>query len=133
MATDVLMKLEGGAALKRALKRQEKAFIRELASALPAEGEALMASANAAAPRASGELAGSSSVTSVVQESKGRVRVAAAYEDPKAAAVHEGVHWGQKIEGTSGFKWFERTLNAFEPGFVQRIGARLKRLVGGGA
>lgn len=132
MATDALMKVEGGAALKRALKRQEKAFLRELAGALPDEGETLMQNANAAAPRGTGELVGSSSVTTVVQEKKGRVRVAAAYKDEKAPAVHEGVHWGEKVEGTKGFKWFERALNSFEPGFVQRIGARLKRLVGGG-
>lgn len=133
MAANVLMKLEGGEQLRRALKKKEKEFLRELATALPAEGQALMTSANAAAPRVRGELAGSSSVTSVVQEQKGRVRVAAAYLDEKAAAVHEGVHWGQKVEGTSGFKWYERALNAFEGGFVERIGARLKRLVGGGS
>ncbi|MHB1065425.1 MAG: hypothetical protein ACYC1Z_13220 [Georgenia sp.] len=128
---DVLMELEGGPALLRALRRQEKAFLDELANALPAEGQALMNSANAKAPRGSGTLAGSSSVTTEVNESKGRVRVAAAYLDEKAAAVHEGVHWGEKVEGTKGFKWYERVLNGFEAGFVSRIGARLKRMVGG--
>lgn len=128
---DVLMKLEGGPALMRALRRQEKAFLAELGDALPAEAEALMQSANAAAPQAGGTLVGSSVVSSVVQEGKGRVRAVAAYTDEKAPAVHEGIHWGAKVEGTKGFKWFERALNSFETGFVARIGARLRRIVGG--
>lgn len=130
---NVLMKLHGGEQLRKALKKIEKEFLAELAVALPEEGNSLMAAANATAPRGTGTLAASSSVTTVVQEAKGRVRVAAAYLDEKAAAVHEGIHWGQKVEGTAGFKWFERALNSFEGGFVERIGARLKRLVGGGA
>ena len=128
---NMLMKLEGGEALRKALQRQEEAFLRELADTLPAEGQALMGAANAAAPRVSGTLVASSSVTSVVQ--KGRVRVAAAYLDEKAAAVHEGVHWGHHIEGTPHFKWYERVLNGFEGGFLERIASRLKRLVGGGS
>lgn len=131
---NVLMRLEGGAQLRRALKRQEQRFLAELATALPEEGTSLMASANAAAPRASGTLAASSSVTHVVQAKKGRVRVAVAYLDEKAAAVHEGIHWGRKTaQQTKGFKWFERALGAFEPGFVERIAGRLRRLVGGGS
>ena len=129
---DIFLKLEGGDALRKALRAKEKEFLRELATALPEEGYALMGSANAAAPRSSGTLAASSSVTSVVQEDQGRVRVAAAYTDPKAAAVHEGVHWGQHFE-TKHMKWFEHALHAFETGFFSRIGARLRRIVGGGA
>lgn len=130
---NVLMRVEGGAQLKRALKKKREEFLREMAAALPDEGQALMAQANVAAPRASGTLVGSSSVTTVEQRAKGRVRVAAAYLDPKAAAVHEGLHWGRHVPGTKGFKWYERTLAAFEGGFVERIAARLRRLVGGGS
>lgn len=129
---DVLMKLEGGPALMRALRRQEKAFLAEFGAALPAEAEALMQSANAAAPQASGTLVSSAVVTSVIQKSKGRVRAVAAYTDEKAAAVHEGIHWMQQVVGTKGFKWFERSLHAFEADFVARIGARLRRIAGGG-
>jgi hypothetical protein len=130
---NVLMKVEGGDELRKALKKHEAAFLAEMAEALPVEAQALMAAANATAPRASGTLIASSSVSSVVQEKKGRVRAAAAYTDEKAAAVHEGLHWGVHIEGTRGFKWFERALNGFEGGFVDRIVSRLRRLVGGGA
>lgn len=126
-----VLQLKGMEQLRRALKKQPERFIAEMARALPAEARALMGQANAAAPRVSGELAGSSSVTELVQVQKGRVRVAAAYLDEKAAAVHEGVHWGQHIEGTAGFKWFERALFAFEPGFGERIVARLKALTEG--
>lgn len=129
---DIFLKLEGGEALRKALRSKEKEFLRELGAALPEEGNALMATANAAAPRESGQLAGSSSVTSVVQEDQGRVRVAAAYTDPKAAAVHEGVHGGHHVE-TKHMKWFEQALHAFETGFFSRIGARLRRIVGGGS
>lgn len=133
MPGNVLMQLEGEKELRKAIKRQERAFLEEMAAALPDEGEKLMAIADAAAPRMTGELASSSSVTSVVQPSKGRVKVAAAYLDEKAAAVHEGVHGGRHVEGTRGFKFFEHAFNSFEAGFVQRIAARLKRLVGGGS
>lgn len=126
-----VLQLKGMEKLRRALKKQPERFFAEMAMALPAEAQALMGQANGAAPRKSGELAGSSSVTSVVQVRKGRVRVAAAYLDEKAAAVHEGVHWGAHIEGTRGFKFFERALNAFEGGFASRIVARLKRIAGG--
>jgi hypothetical protein len=128
---NVLMTVEGGDALKAALKKHQERFLAEMAEALPQEGQVLMTEANSSAPRASGALASSSSVTSVVQQSQGRVRVAAAYLDEKAAAVHEGVHWGQHIEGTKGFKWFEKAFHAFELGAMQRIVSRLKRLVGG--
>lgn len=128
---NVLMSVEGGDELRRALQRKAEEVARELAVALPQEGTALMAEANALAPRSSGELVSSSSVTTAVTGKGKKVRVAASYLDEKAAAVHEGVHWGKKIQGTRGFKWFERALNAFTPGFIERIVARLRRLVGG--
>jgi hypothetical protein len=129
---DVLMKLEGAEKLRRELKRQEVRFFGEMARALPEEGEALMQAANAQAPRATGTLAASSSVTKEIDNSDRTVRVMAAYLDEKAAAVHEGIHWGVKVEDTKGFKWFERAKNAFEAGVVGRIGDRLRRIVGGG-
>lgn len=128
---NVLMAVEGGDALRKALQRKSAEVAREMEIALPQEGAALMAQANAIAPKATGELVASSSVTSAVTRKGQRVRVAAAYLDEKAAAVHEGVHWGKKIQGTRGFKWFERALNAFTPGFIERIVARLRKLVGG--
>lgn len=128
---NVLMSVEGGDALRKALQKKSAEVAREMAIALPQEGAALMAHADALAPRASGELVASSSVTSAVTRKGAKVAVAAAYLDEKAAAVHEGVHWGRKIQGTRGFKWFERALNAFTPGFIERIVARLRKLVGG--
>lgn len=128
---DVLMKLEGAEQLRRELKRQEVRFFGEMAQALPEEAAALMAAANAEAPRATGTLAASSSVTKEIDNSDRTVRVVAAYLDEKAAAVHEGIHWGEHFE-TRGMKWFERAKNGFERGVVERIGDRLRRIVGGG-
>lgn len=126
----VNMSVEGGDALRKALTKKSAEVAREMELALPQEGAALMAQANALAPRATGELVASSSVTSAVTRKGAKVAVAAAYLDEKAAAVHEGVHWGKKIQGTRGFKWFERSLQGFQAGFIERIVARLRRLVG---
>lgn len=126
---NIVMKLEGGEQLRKALRAKEREFLEEMAAALPEEGQKLMSAAAAAAPRDSGELAGSASVTSALTKKGTRVKVAAAFLDEKAAAVHEGVHWGHHIEGTRGFKWYERILNGFEGGFIERIATRLRRLV----
>lgn len=130
---DIFLKIEGGAALKRELRKLAKQFLAVMHDELQAQGNALMASANAAAPRASGTLAASSLVTSVLQEKKGRARVAVAYLDEKAAAVHEGVHWGAHIEGTRGFKFFEKSFNAMEPQMIDAIAKRLRAVIGGGS
>lgn len=134
MAPRVTMALEvkGLEQLKRELRRQQRAFFEEMAKALPEEGQSLIRQATAAAPKATGELAGRSLVSVEVKESKGTVRVAAAFTDEKAAAVHEGVHWNEKVPGTRGFKWFERVWNGFEPGLLERIAKRLRRLTRGG-
>lgn len=126
---NIVMKLEGGEQLRKALRAKEREFLAEMSAALPEEGQKLMSAAAAAAPRDSGELAGSAAVSSALTKKGTRVRVAAAFLDEKAAAVHEGVHWGHHIEGTRGFKWYERIFNAFEGGFVERIAAKLRRLV----
>lgn len=131
-SVDVIMSIEGGDELLKALRKKPREFLALLAQRLPIEGQALMSAANAAAPRRTGTLAASSLVTSVVQEAKGVVRVAAAYTDEKAAAVHEGLHWGEHIEGTPGFKWFEKATNSFEQGFVERVAQDLQKLTGGG-
>lgn len=128
---NVLMSVEGGDALRKALQKKSAEVAREMSLALPQEGAALMAQANAIAPKATGELVASSSVTSAVTRKGTKVAVAAAYLDEKAAAVHEGVHWGKKIQGTRGFKWFERAFRAFQSAAIERIVARLRRLVGG--
>lgn len=122
------MKIEGGEKLRRQLLKAQKQLAREMATFLPAEAQDLMSQANAQVPRLTGELAASATVTSDV---KGlRVRAVAAYKDDKAAAVHEGIHGRRKIQGTKGFKWFERALQTWESGFYGRIAARLKSLIG---
>lgn len=126
---NIVMKVEGGEQLRKALQAKEREFLEEMAATLPEEGQKLMSAAAAAAPRASGELAGSASVTMAKTRKGSRIRVAAAFLDEKAAAVHEGVHWGHHIEGTRGFKWYERVFHSFEGGFVERIAAKLRRLV----
>lgn len=130
---NVLMKVEGGEQLRRALKRQRERFFEEMRAGLDEESARLLGAAKSETPAASGTLLMSLTRSSSVQASKGRIRHAVAYTDPKAAAVHEGVHWGRKTaKPTRGFKWFERVLHAFEAGFVERIATRLRRLVGGG-
>lgn len=119
-------KVEGGDELRRALRAVPGRFVKELESALPEEGRRLEVAANAQAPRLTGQLIASSSVTQ--QSSDEHVDVAVAYLDSKAAAVHEGVHHGKRVRGLRSFKWFERTLHLFEAGFVERIAARLRRL-----
>jgi hypothetical protein len=127
----ITMKIVGGEELRRALLKKEAQFLAEMAQALPVEAQALTSQAAAAAPRASGQLAASAMASSAVLKKGQRIKAAAAILDDKAAAVHEGLHWRKKVEGTKGFKWFERVFRAFEPGFVDRIAARLRRVVGG--
>lgn len=127
-------KLTGVEQLAREMKRVEKRVTAELAAALEHEAKALLEQANQVAPRESGEMVRSGVVSSDVQPAKGTVEVAVAYLDEKAAAVHEGFHGGKDSEGVlPGEKWFEQTLNAFEPGFQRRIAARLQRVTGGGS
>lgn len=121
---DLFSGLKGGRELKRKLKEMQSKFLREMRRALPEEADKLMAQASA--PQVSGALEGSESVVS--SSSKGKVDVAAGYTDRKAAAVHEGVHWGDKVEGTRGFKWFEREFQVWEPQAIARIVARLRAL-----
>lgn len=128
---NVLMQVEGGEQLRRALLRKSDEVSRLMQAELPKEAEGLLQEANARVPRSSGELAGSSRASSAVTRRGTQVRAVAAYTDEKAAAVHEGIHWNARIEGTRGFKWFQRAFDAWKPGAVQRIVERLRALVGG--
>lgn len=128
---DVILKMQGGRELLRKLRKLEPQFAEEMRRTLPAEGERLMDQANALAPVGSGELKASAAV-GFEHEADGqghRTQVFAAYWDDKAAAVHEGIHWERKVEGTKGFKWYERAFNAFERGFVERVATQLRRIV----
>lgn len=129
----VLMKVEGGEALRKALRKMPDAFIAEMRAAMLHQGEQLRTDADGAAPRASGTLT-RSSVVALLEDDPVFVSVGVAYTDPKAPAVHEGIHW-RKRKGAQepGFHWFLRTFNTFAGGYIGRIAARLKRLVGGGA
>lgn len=128
---NVLMQVEGGEQLRRALSRKAEEVSRLMQEQLPREAEGLLREANGLAPRASGELAGSAQASSAVTRKGTQVRAAAAYTDEKAAAVHEGIHWNTRIEGTRGFKWFQRAFDTWKPGAVDRLVARLRKLVGG--
>lgn len=121
--------VKGGEELRQALKKNMAKFEAAMDTALPEEAALLLAAANAIAPKSTGALTGSGVVSS--EKSRlGGTKAVAAYTDEKAAAVHEGIHWNRKIKGTHGFKWYERALNSFEPGFVQRIAEKLKTKVG---
>lgn len=124
----VMTKVEGLYELRRALRKQAEFFTDEMAKLLPAEAEELLRVANASAPVGSGKLKASAEVSSSIQPSRGRVRVAAAYLDIKAAAVHEGIHFKRRIKGTRGFKWYEHAFNEFEAGFLERIADHLRQM-----
>lgn len=127
------MVLNGEKELMRNLRRVRDRFLDEMRVGLQEEAARLHGAAEATTPSASGKLLMSLKTTSADQPSKGRVRFAVAYTDEKAAAVHEGIHWGHKVDHeTGGFKWFEKAFNAWEPGATQRIIARLRALTGGG-
>lgn len=130
-SVNVLMSVGGGAELKKELRKVKALFLAEMEKAMAEEASRLMAAAADATPTASGTLLMSLTASSSAQPTKGRVRFAVAYLDEKAAAVHEGIHWAKKRGETLGFKWYERTLNKFETGFVERITGKLKTLVGG--
>lgn len=124
------VEVRGDRELIRALRKQQARFTDELAAALPDEARRLEAAANAAAPSETGELRASSAVSEGGQ--RGKVEVAVAYTDEKAAAVHEGVFGGRDTDKGRAFKWFERAFNAWEGGAAERIVARLRALVKGG-
>lgn len=126
---NVLLGVEGGEQLVAKLRAKEREFLDSMAEQLPAEGEQLRSEANALAPVASGQLVSSSVVESEVKPS--HVRTGIGYTDPKAPAVHEGIHWGHKIKAEHRRKWLERALHAFAGGFAERVAARLRALVGG--
>lgn len=133
-APRVKMTVSGADELKRRITGLSQAFLKEMEQAIPEEAKGLMAAANALAPRVSGKLIESSVVTSEVKSNK--VLAAASYTDEKAAAVHEGVHWGlSRVKDPryhlDHLKWYERALNAFAPGFSERMVTRLRKLVGG--
>lgn len=129
---DVIMKMEGGDELRKALKKRPLEFLAEMDIALTEETARLRGAAESETPAASGTLLMSLTTSSAKQPQKGRLRFAVAYTDEKAAAVHEGIHWNRFVEGTAGFKWFERAFNAFEPAAGQRIVQRLRTLVARG-
>lgn len=126
---NVLFTVEGGEELVKRLKKVEAQFMAELAAAFPDSGEALRGQANSQAPRASGRLLSSSFVAS--EAKRHRVQTVVGYTDPKAPAVHEGIHWGHKISEKHRRKWLENALNAFAPSFAEHIAARLRRMLGG--
>lgn len=117
----------GEKALLGRLRGMPRAFLGEMAQAVPREAEALMQAAQATAPSKSGALRASAVVTHQVKRS--RVQAAAAYTAKYAAAVHEGMHWGVKGQHP-GMKWYEKALNAFAPGFALRMADALRRVLG---
>lgn len=124
---DFLMTMHGGAELRRKLRKMEDDFLKGMKPLIVEETAKVMREANAAAPSVSGTLIGSAMV--VVKSGKTRTRGAATYQDEKAAAVHEGVHWNRHVKGTRGFKWLERTFNSFLPGAMMRIEEKLRAIV----
>lgn len=128
---NVLASIEGGEELRRALKKHEARFLEVMREALPEEAEKVKSVATVEAPRGTGTLASSAAL--VKSNGRTKVRVAVGFLDEKAAAVHEGIHWGHFVEGTTGFKWFEKAFARMQGGILERIVQRLRRIAGGGA
>ncbi len=124
--------VKGGDELRRALKARMGLFMAAMDKILPEEAQLLRQAADAKAPALSGELRSSSEVSSEKTRTQG-TRAAVAYLDEKAAAVHEGIHYGHHLKGTKGFKWLENATNEFQTGFVQRVAAKLRAVIGGGS
>jgi hypothetical protein len=119
-------KVTGVDALGITLMKLEREWLQEMERGITAEAIDLMNQANTIAPEASGTLK-ASTVVSVEVESGVRVLANATYTDRKAAAVHEGIHWGirqKDREARPYFKWFERTWMGMAEGAVQRMLAR---------
>jgi hypothetical protein len=131
VTVSVLAKVEGGEQLRAELLKRRGQVIVEMRGALPDEGAALLAAANAAAPVASGTLRGTAVLVPESKQKETETKVRIEYTSHYAAAVHEGIHWGKKVAGTKGFKWMERATQAFESAFVERIAGRLAKLLGG--
>lgn len=121
------MKIEGGEKLMAALNKKKDEFLQAMVDEIPNEANQLLAAAQVGVPSKSGTLAASAVVSTEV--TKTRVESAVAYTDPKAAAVHEGIHWRHKFN-TAHRKWFERAFHAFESGFIERVAEKLRKLVG---
>lgn len=123
-----LVRIEGGPELIKALKKIAPEFLRVATEAIQREGVTIESAAQLTVPRGTGALAASCVVSH--QTGAKRSSTAVAYTLDRAAAVHEGVHWGHHHQ-TKGMKWFERAFYALKPQALARIVADLKRLVGG--
>lgn len=124
--TFTIGKVTGVDALGITLRKLEREWLQEMEAGITAEAVNLMNEANARAPQASGKLK-ASTVVAVEVEQGVRVLANATYTDRKAAAVHEGIHWGIRQKDAAGrpyFKWLERTWMGRAEGAVQRMLAR---------
>ena len=141
----IKVRVVGEEELRKALKGKKLAFITAMKEAIPLEAEDLGKRANQLAPVGVHEenVVGDGKVVREKQHLRDTLRVTIdlrkptrvfaniAYTAKHAAAVHEGLHWGKHFQ-TRGMKWFEKALQAFGAGFMDRINARLRKLVGGG-
>jgi hypothetical protein len=127
---NVTMKLEGWDELRKKLRAMRGPFLQEMKGAIEEGGTMLQGMANASAPVQAGTLVSSSATAT---QAKGDFfSMAVGYTDPKAPAVHEGIHW-RKREGSKepGFHWFLQAFQRFSSGYMERVAQRLRKLVGG--
>jgi len=117
---------KGGPELRRALQGMEKKFLREMGKALEDEAQTIMQLGVRDAPEDTGDLAAGTDVQ--VTRRRGGIEGAASFTRERAAAVHEAVHWGRKVEGTEGFHWYGEAAADWEPKAQQRIVQRLQAL-----
>jgi hypothetical protein len=118
-----MIQISGVESIEQALTKKLEQLLAAAGEAIPSEAHQLLAKAQQAVPRLTGELADSASVET--QTINGSTVATVVYTDPKAAAVHEGFHWGHKDSGAKGYKWLERSLNESEAGFAERMAKAL--------
>lgn len=130
MNVNVLARLEGADELRKRLKELGKgALVQAVRPHIKAEAQALKTAASVGEPRGvTGALGESKRVVEL--RGRGAVRFAVVYLNYYAKWVHEGIFGHAKVGARYGrFKWFERAVQAFEAGYIERTGAKLWKLV----
>jgi hypothetical protein len=123
-----VLDLKGDRELIRKLKRMEPEFYDLMRSELGHAGLMLMSRANSYVPVENGKLRSSAAVKG--KAGRGYIAVAAGYTDPKAVAVHYGIHGGKFYKNLPSMGWFSTAFFGwFRPWFNNYIRSRIEWLL----
>lgn len=127
---NVMLKVEGWNEVRKKLRSMRGLFLQEMDATMAEGARIVQQQSNAAAPVASGTLV--SSATIQHEKKADFISYGMGYTDEKAAAVHEGIHWGHKFgKKERGFQWLMRVMEEFAPSYIEHVAMRLRRLTGG--